>query len=214
VDRDLYLPGVPPYTLAGGSGFDSEEVLAYELGYRVRPMERLTLSLSGFFNKYYDIRSLSTNALSNNAYVFGNDNRAEEWGLELSGTWQVNDWWRWRGGYTYLHKHVFVAPGGSDLNHGRAEGNDPDHQFVLQSMMSLPWNMEFDGVFRYVSSLPSPPVPSYFAADLRLAWHPRPNLELAIVGQNLVDSRHAEFGAAPAAQEIPRSVYGKITWRF
>jgi len=62
--------------------------------------------------------------------------------------------------------------------------------------------------------LPSPSVPSYVTADLRLAWRPSPSLELSIVGQNLFDNQHPEFGAAANRQEIPRSVYGKVTWRF
>lgn len=48
--------------------------------------------------------------------------------------------------------------------------------------------------------------------DLRLAWRPIPKLEFAIVGQNLVQDHHAEFGALAGRQEIERSVYGKITY--
>jgi iron complex outermembrane receptor protein len=58
-------------------------------------------------------------------------------------------------------------------------------------------------------------VPSYVSLDLRLGWHPTPNWEFAIVGQNLLDKRHPEFLAAGAVgTEIPRSVYGKVTWKF
>jgi len=42
-------------------------------------------------------------------------------------------------------------------------------------------------------------------------------LELAIVGQNLLHDRHAEFNSTEVytqATEIPRSVYGTITWQF
>ena len=215
IDVDLYAPPTPPFTrFAGGPDFDSEKVIAYELGYRVRPLDRLTLSLAGFYNDYSDIRSLATNALSNNALVFGNANRADEWGLELSGNYQATDWWRVRGGYTYLNKRVRTRPGESDLNQGRAEGNDPAQQFVLQSMLDLPGHVELDGVLRYVDTLPSPSVPSYITADLRLAWRPWRDLEFSIVGQNLIDNRHPEFGAVATRQEIPRSVYGKVTWRF
>jgi len=214
VDRDLFVPAAPPFAIAGGPEFDSEKLLAYELGYRVRPYDRLSLSLAAFYNDYSDIRSLSTNALSNNALVIQNNNRAEEWGAELSGNFQVTDWWRLRGGYTYLYKQVYLKPGGSDLNRGRAEGNDPQNQFVLQSMLDLPCHVELDCVLRYVDTLPSPNVPSYFTADVRLGWRPIQNLEFSIVGQNLWDEQHPEFGMAPTRQEIPRSVYGKVTWRF
>jgi iron complex outermembrane recepter protein len=216
IDKDLFSPPTPafPGGLAGGPGFDSESVIAYELGYRVRPAERIALSVATFFNDYTDIRSLATNSVSNNAFVFGNDNQAEVWGVELSSTYEITSWWRLRAGYTFLHKHVSIEPGGSDANRGRAEGNDPDHQVICQSIVDLPFHLEFDSNFRYVDNLPSPAVPSYYTFDLRLAWRPIQNLEISIVGQNLVDDQHPEFGAALTRQEIPRSVYGKVVWRF
>ncbi len=215
IDSDLFAPSSAlPGGLAGGPNFGSESVIAYELGYRVRPLDQLALSVAGFYNDYTDIRSLGTNAASNNAFVFGNDNRAETWGFELSGNYSITDWWHLRAGYTFLQKHVSIKPGGSDINRGRAEGNDPENQIVGQSMIDLPYHLEFDCNFRYVDDLASPAVPSYFTFDLRLAWHPIRNLELSIVGQNLWDEQHPEFGPALTRQEIPRSVYGKVMWRF
>ena len=80
--------------------------------------------------------------------------------------------------------------------------------------MDLPGHVEFDAGLRYVDRLPAPPVPGYIELDARLAWSPIKNLELAIVGQNLLDNRHPEFGAPATRQEIQRSVYGKVTWSF
>jgi iron complex outermembrane receptor protein len=209
IDTDLFLPAQPPFQIAGGPNFDSEKVIAYELGYRVRLHKTVSLSLAGFYNDYSDIRSISTNTLT-----IANDNRADVWGLELSANYEVADFWRLRGGYTYLNKRVVIQPGGSDLNRGRAEGNDPENQFLIQSIFDLPGNLQFDGVLRYVDRLPSPHVPSYVSLDLRLAWRPIPNLEISLVGQNLLDNQHPEFGPAATRQEIPRSMYGKVTWRF
>ena len=74
--------------------------------------------------------------------------------------------------------------------------------------------MELDCDFRYVDRLANQNVPSYVSADVRLGWQPTKHLELAVVGQNLLDSRHPEFGTGPTRHEIQRSVYGKVTWRF
>jgi iron complex outermembrane receptor protein len=209
VDRDLFVPAAPPFVIAGGSDFDSEKLIAYELGYRIRPCDPLMLSLAGFYNDYDQIRSLDTNT-----YTLMNDNRAQEWGVEFSGQFQVTSWWRLRGGYTFLDKDVEVKRGAQDLNRGRAEGNDPKNQAVLQSMFDLPWNLQLDFSLRYVDNLPAPPVPAYFTFDVRLAWQPVRNLEISIVGQNLWDKQHPEFGQPATRQEIPRSVYGKVTWSF
>ncbi|HYG35907.1 MAG TPA: TonB-dependent receptor [Clostridia bacterium] len=213
IDRDLIL-SVPPVTLLGSEESDSEKLLAYELGYRIRPVSRLLLSVATFYNDYDDIHSIEPSTISPTTLVFGSGLRGESWGVELSGTYQVTDTWRLRGGYTYFDKRLTLKPGSRDVTLGVAEGNDPQNQFLLQSMLDLPWHLELDVIARYVDTLPSPHVPSYFTFDVRVAWSPRRNLELAIIGQNLWDNQHPEFGPALTRQEIPRSVYGKITWRF
>jgi iron complex outermembrane receptor protein len=73
---------------------------------------------------------------------------------------------------------------------------------------------------RYVDCLTSLDVPSYITMDLRLAWRPRKHLELAMVGQNLLQTYHYEFGQSTEVAgtgwevtEVPRGVYGTLTWR-
>jgi iron complex outermembrane receptor protein len=56
-------------------------------------------------------------------------------------------------------------------------------------------------------------VPAYFEADVRLGWRPTRDLELAVVGQDLVHAYHAE-ATQPPIHEIPRSVYFSVRWRF
>jgi iron complex outermembrane receptor protein len=80
--------------------------------------------------------------------------------------------------------------------------------------MDLPGRLELDGALRYVAALPSPAVPDYAELDARLGWRVNRHLELSVVGRNLIHPQHAEFGAAASRQEIERSVYGTITWRF
>jgi iron complex outermembrane recepter protein len=213
IDRDLqiHLPGT---TLLATDATTSEKLLAYELGYRIQPVSRLVLSLASFYNHYEDIRSLEQSSTAPDTFLLRRGLRANSWGAEVFATYQVTDRWRLRGGYTYFDKTVTDKPGSFDVTQGHAVGNDPKNQVILQSLLDLPWNLQFDWVARYVGALPDPPVPSYFAMDVRLAWRPYRRLELAIVGQNLWESRHVEFGSAATRQEIPRSVYGKITWEF
>jgi iron complex outermembrane recepter protein len=212
IDSDVRFPGDAPFQLVGDKDFESESVVAAELGYRVKPYRQLSLSVATFYNYYDKIRSLEP--IGTNSYLIQNKNQAESWGAEFSGTFQATEGWRLRGGYTYLETHVHRKEGGLDVNRGRAEGNDAKNQFILQSMVDLPRDVEFDLVARYVGALPSPQVPGYFTFDARLAWAPIQNLEFSVVGQNLWQDRHPEFGDPATRQEIPRSVYGKVTWRF
>ncbi|MPZ76133.1 MAG: TonB-dependent receptor [Deltaproteobacteria bacterium] len=216
IDTEIFAPSSPPFILQGGGDrFDSETVLAYELGYRTELAQRLGLSISTFFNDYDDIRSVEPIAGAPGQFIILNGLRAKTYGVELSATWQPLDRWRLRGGYTYFRKEIRLG-NSLDINRGRGEGNDPHHQFLLHSMVNLPADLEFDSVLRYVDNLNQrgPTVPSYVALDLRLGWRPTPNWEFAIVGQNLLDKQHPEFGAPATRQEIPRSVYGKVTWKF
>ncbi len=96
----------------------------------------------------------------------------------------------------------------------RAESNDPEHQFLIQSSADLPGRVALDAVVRAVDELPDPRVPAYVDLDLRLAWSPNDRLELSVTGQNLLHGEHAEFTpTSPSPRRIERGVYGKLTWR-
>jgi len=97
------------------------------------------------------------------------------------------------------------------------EGGSPNHRFAFRSMMDLPRGFEFDAGIRHAGGVQRSAIPSYLVMDVRLGWHPTPNLELSIAGQNLLDDRHLEY--VPDAVRIQRtevehSVYAKATWRF
>ena len=96
-------------TVTPGLKFDSEKVIAYELGYRVRPLDQLSLSFATFYNKYTDLRSLDSTSSPKIPIVLANSQRAESWGFEFSGNFQATEWWRLRGGYTYFEKNIWAT---------------------------------------------------------------------------------------------------------
>ncbi len=197
------------------NGFVSEKVNAYELGYRMRPIENLSLSFAAFFNQYTDLESINSDTSKLTPVIIGNGLDAESWGFEFTGNYQANPWWRLRGGYTLFEKNVWstnssVLP---VISVNAFEGLAPENQFIIQSIMDLPKNMSFDLTGRYVGELnataPTVSTPAYFTLDARLAKHFK-HLELSIIGQNLLAPEYLETGIYP----IPRSVYGRITFRF
>jgi iron complex outermembrane receptor protein len=108
-----------------------------------------------------------------------------------------------------------VKPNSKDLNEASAESNDPKHQFLVQSTMTLPQGIEFGAVMRFIDDLPEPEISDYFGLDLRLGWNLNRVVQLSIVGQNLLKSSHVEFIASEQLpRNIERSVYGKISCRF
>ncbi len=84
----------------------------------------------------------------------------------------------------------------------------------MQSLLNLPKRFEFDLTYRYTSGLTDQNVPAYQTGDARLGWHLNKNWEFSIVGQNLMQPFHTEFGGDPGPLVgIKRSAYGKITFR-
>ena len=215
VDRELFVPGSPPFILQGGTNFVSEKLLAYELGYRVQPHARLSFAVAGFYHDYDDIRSLEqVNPPSAFPLVIANGQKGEAYGAELTAEYRVTDWWRLRAGYTELRVDIRPKPGSTDTSQGSTASHDPEHHFTLRSSLDLPGRVELDALFRYVSRIENQDLPAYGELDLRLAWRPTDRLEFSIVGQNLLHEQHAEFGTPTSRQEIERSVYGKVAWSF
>ena len=215
IDRELFAPGKPPFVLQGGPDFVSEELLAYELGYRVQPHARLSLSVATFFNEYSNIRSVErVNPAAAYPAVIANGLESETYGAEFTAEYRVAEWWRLRAGYTHLKLHFMPKSGSTDATRGGTESHDPNHQFSLHSAMDLPGRLTLDAGFRAVSRVANQSVPAYAELDVRLAWNAARNLEFSIVGQNLLHSRHAEFGAPATRQEVERGIFGKVVCRF
>jgi iron complex outermembrane receptor protein len=217
IDRDFFLKIAPTLTLLSGSpDFESEELLASELGWRVQPHEKLSASLSLFYNEYDHLRTAEPGPPPFGIPItIGNGVEGHTYGAELAMTWQCTDAWRIRSGYTRLKKSLKVKPTSRDLNLGTVESDDPEHQVFLQSSFDLPARVTFDTIIRYMDDLPSPYVPSYVVMDINLIWRPVDSLELSLSGQNLLDHRHPEFApSSPSPREIERSFYAKVTCRW
>ncbi|MGA2279337.1 MAG: TonB-dependent receptor [Verrucomicrobiota bacterium] len=223
-----YYPPLPEISY-GTNGFKSETMMAYEVGYRAQPLERLSVDLAAYYNDYDHLRSVEVVAgptpltpTTPPTTVLGNDLYGHTYGVEISATWKVTDWWRLQPNYTYLHMDLKAHPAGIVPDYTQnmvmqIEGSNPQNQFSIRSSMDLPHGIAFDAVLRYVDKLSYFPIGSYFELDTRLGWRINKNWEMAIVGQNLLHDRHAEFASTEVMTqptEIPRSVYGSITWHF
>ena len=209
LDRDIVLPPRPPYIIAGGPDFVSEVAVAYELGYRATFGDTVTFSATAFHHEWDRLRSGQTppDAQVQNR-ISGHTRGVEAWGV-----WQPAPGWRLSGGATTLHKRLRLDEGSTDPVGASNLGNDPEYQVTLRSAWTLPHGQEVDLLLRHVGALPEPRVPAYTAVDLRYGWRMAPGLEFAVVGRNLFDSEHPEFGAEPDRSEIARSVMLQLRWQ-
>ena len=208
-DRDLINPGV----LAGGPDFVSEQLVAYELGYRAQVTDRLWLSASAYHNVYDDLRTVEATGPLVFPLEVRNGMRGETSGLEVWGSYALTDWWRLNGGISLLEKDLELRPGSADVFGVGFAGNDPDVQASVRSLMDLGERTHFDLTLRYVGELPSPNVPSYVTADARIGYRVNDHLELSVAGYNLLDD-HVEFiNPALPVQESSPSVFISARWR-
>jgi iron complex outermembrane receptor protein len=212
--RLLAAPSVPIVTLRGNPEFESEDLLAYELGYRIQPVAHLSAEISTFYNRYDNLRTVEPSTPIG-PLILMNERSGDTYGFEAATRWQPTELWWLTASYSLVREDLDFAPGSQDPTGGTSDVNDPTHIAKLRSLLSLGHGIEFDQVLRYVDSLPNPHVPSYLELNLRLGWRPKPGLELSVVGANLLDSSHPEFsGGAGLQPEVQRSVYGKVAWIF
>jgi len=222
VDVDLYEAPPPHFQLLDGSSdFQSEKLIAYELGYRGQLTSRFSSSLSTFYNVYSDLRSTSYTPVTILPFYFANNLEGDTYGAEFSGDYHVMDGWTVHGGYTLLREHLRVKPGQYDLNAALNETADPEHQVSLRSSIDLPHQLKLDPELRWVDALPinNGPVlgtvPSYWELNTRMAWQASRQLELSLTGENLLHAHHPEYGfPEPTRVEIERSVYAKAMWHL
>jgi iron complex outermembrane receptor protein len=210
-DHDLFAMN----TLAGGPNFISENLTAYEIGYRAQPSNAMSLSISAFYNVYDHLRTVEASTPAIFPLVVLNNMKGATYGIELWANYGVARWWRLSAGLSTLHKDLRLEQGSRDIFGVQFAGNDPSYQASLRSSMDVADNIELDIYLRAVDDLPSPRVPGYAEADVRLGWRVTNSLELALEGSNLLHARHTEFiDPSLPVEEIPRSITASARWRF
>jgi iron complex outermembrane receptor protein len=215
LDTDLRLidPITKRITLTGSDDFEAEEVVAYEAGYRVRPVPRLLLDIATFVNRYDRLRS--TELTPQLVVVLENLLNARSSGIEFAGTMQLLPAWRVHGSYSYLHKTLSFDPGSRDVYRGTVEGNDPPYLLSVQSWLDLPRHTAVDALFRRVDARPDPVVPAYSELDLRFGWTVRTGWDLSVVGQNMLHAHHSELLPLNAPHyDFRRGVFVRSRWYF
>lgn len=205
-----------PLVLRSDSEFDSEELWAFETGYRLLAHERFTADLALFYNVYDGLRTVEPAALPPGLpFVIRNELEANTYGGELTLRAEIIDDWRLIASYALLEKDLDFSRASRSTTSPSVTGNDPEHIFTLRSQLDLPHGIYFDQVLRYVAELPAPRVDAYLELDLQLGWRPIEGLELALIASSLLDRSHPEFNdSLPVPVEVQRSIHGRVTWEF
>jgi iron complex outermembrane receptor protein len=227
--------GTPPFNsplpvveaVFGSRQFQSEDLLAYEIGYRVQATNSFSADIAAFYNNYSNLRTAEPGVpfVEGNPtptdlvvpFVAANKMSGGTYGIEPFAEWRVLPKWRLQGSYTYLQMNIHKNSNSLDPTPDNPNGASPKHQFYFRSSVDLPKHFEQDLSVRYVDKLTGLNIPSYYSLDAGLRWKPLPALEFSVGGENLLDDRHLEFipefiNTLPTL--VGRSYRGSITWRF
>lgn len=199
----------------GSNDLKSQEVKSYELGYRIKPTDNLFFDFSMFYNEY-DHLITSENNPTDLTRIYDNMINGETYGGEIATHWQVNRNWKLDGGYSFIKMQMHTEDASTDTTTElKRERSSPHNIFHLNSQLNLRDDLEFNTTLYHVGSVPQHNIPSYTRLDMGLTWNLSKDMDISIIGQNLLDRAHPEFGDdAPFTTEAQRGIFGKLTYRF
>jgi iron complex outermembrane receptor protein len=189
----------------------TEKVFAYELGHRLLVTQNFWYDMAAFHNRYKDLLTVETGS------QFRNRMQGNTRGLEVAGRWQATPSWRLDVAYTLLKMDLALDPSSTALTTpATTEKSNPHYYYSLRSALDIGNNWQVDSILRVVDDLPALNVPAYTTLDLGLSWFWHRQVELSVVGQNLLDSHHPEQAvvANGSGTEVERGYYVKLRWDF
>lgn len=203
--------------------FKSEELTAYEIGYRHQITSTLSTDISAFYNDYDHLETISIQTpipVINGIdpphfllpFMFTNNMKGKSHGVEAVFSWLVSEDLKVTFDYSFLRLSLEAV----DPTQKGAEQLYPDHQAGVKVFWNIVNDWTFDTTASYVDKLPGGMVDDYVRLDINVGARINKSLTFNLVGQDLLDNRHREFGAANDlnAGEIERSIFGKLTFEF
>lgn len=212
----------------GSPTYGIEQLIAYELGYRIKPTTKTLVDATVFYNDYSKLRTFE--GTSPNPPVAANLGHGESYGFEITGKWQAMDNWRLEANYEHFELDLHVSDNSTDNqsllassdNLENAEGQSPRDQFKLKSFYNITPKVEFDNIVYYVGGLnkgftnKGKGIPSYVSWDTRLGYLATKNLDLSVGVRNVLDQGHTEFKKAlyNTQTTVGRTFYVKAVWQY
>jgi iron complex outermembrane receptor protein len=195
-------PGVfVPLEVRRNPDLESERLIAYEVGYRTRLTDDVTVDLAAFYNDYTQLIFLPPTVIGE----WSDEGSGESYGGELAALWRATESWTLEGSYSYVDVliHGPILP--------QDEGNSPVNQVKARSYLNITDDLELNTAAYYVDRVPTPDADSYVRLDTGVTWRPREHVELAVWGQNLLEKGHRETSSFV---EVQRAGYLVVTLRF
>jgi iron complex outermembrane receptor protein len=188
--------GVVPFGITGDPDLDVEKALTWELGYRALVAAGWEVDAVAFLHDYSRLISVPRQVIGR----FTDAGSGRTYGVELASAAQITPRWRLEGSYSHLRVEIDgpVLP--------LEEDAVPEHLAQLRTSLKVAAGVRLDAALYYADRIPRLGIDAYERLDLGVAWRVRPELELALRGQNLLEAEHLE--ASQVA--VPRGVYLQV----
>lgn len=225
IDRGSLFPLSPAgiVQLQGNKDYGSEELIAYEAGYRFNLAAGFSLDTALFYNVYHDLRSLEPAGLqSQQGYLLlpvriDNQLRGRTYGAETAATWQVLPQWRLQATYSYLRMNLTPKKNSKDTLSEYDADLSSRNMLNLRSLYSITPTLELDAGLYFADRIERLNNPSHADLTVRLGWKPTRLLTLEAIGYNLIDNKYDGFRDEiykHGLNEVRRAFYGRITIEF
>jgi iron complex outermembrane receptor protein len=230
----IEIPAAPPLRtlFAANTSTDDTEMIAYELGFRTRPLDRLSFDLAAFYNDYDGVATFSGQTFGNPAdfgfddgdpgtfdtvILLDNERNAHAYGVEAAIDAQVTETLKGKLNATWQH----VSLGGID------DPSTPKWKFNTRWFWKIRPGLTFVPTVSYVGDLtmptlfdistPAAKVNDYVRVDAALHYQYAERWPtISVVGQNLTNRSHVEFVedlVRPAAP-VTRTWYLQVEQEF
>ena len=204
------------------------EVLAdVEAGYRVDIASVATVGVTGFHGRYKNLSTFEPQdpvltMSPEGPYLAvlapaGNLLAANTRGLEIDAHWTPVPRWRLDASYTAFRFTPRLDPTSRDTGAAQYDANASGAQWQVHSGLTLGQRTELDLTVIRVGRLTRLAVPAYTRLDARVSVPLGRRLTASLIGQNLLDDLHVEFGdVKPTITQtmVRRSARVQLAWRY
>ncbi len=184
---------------------NTEKVTSYEIGARLRPNKNSFIEITAFKIFYKGVLDTWLDSSASSPYrplgilpVFlTNVLNGKGDGFEANFRYQPKPWITLKGSYTYLHQTYVGFPRQDAQTAATVRSNlgqDPNNRFHLGvglnpvETVALDANLYFTGPFRANNT--TSVVNGYHRLDMRVAWKAIKDLEISVVGQDLLQASY------------------------
>jgi len=229
LEEDFFLQGGAGHTfvqLTGNKQFKSEDVLGYELGYRVLRGDRFYVDATSFWSNYSNLQSFSAASVTSSGgntiigIQYENQIAGHTSGFEFAPQIAIAPWWRMNVSYSFVSSDFEANGPTSDISSTGSvstyERSTPRHLVSVQSKMDLPWRLQLNEMYRFASDLPAQKVEAYQTMDVVASRPLCRGVAVKVVGQNLFQPHHDEWGTGDPTQPlvgIYRAAYVQLSFR-